>query len=150
MAVMRDRPYMNSNFVVEFRDEDGHFRTAGFAEVIFPRFTIEQAASRRGEQNVSQGIKPADATPDNHLVLTRGQSGDLDLYAWWNSARQGKTAKRRKLKIELLNEDQSAVVLTWHFSDVYPVSLSYSPLRAMEGGIVMESVELEFKSVEMS
>jgi phage tail-like protein len=150
MAVMRDRPYTNSNFLVEFRDEDGHSTTAGFAEVIFPPFTIEQTAPRRGKQSNSRSGEPVDVTAGNHLVLKRGQSGDLDLYAWWHGARKAKTTKRRTLKIELLNEDQSAVVLTWHFKDVYPVSLSYSPLRAMEGGIVMESVELAFKSVEMS
>ncbi len=147
---MRDRPYLNSNFLVEFRDEDGHSMTAGFAEVIFPRFMIEQAAPRQGEPIVSQSVDPAGAAPGNHLVLKRGQSGDLDVYRWWHSARQGKTAKRHTLKIELLGEDQSTVVLTWNFRNVYPVSLSYSPLRAMEGSIVMESVELAFESLEMS
>ena len=150
MAVMRDRPYTNSNFLVEFRDDDGHSITAGFAEVIFPRFTIEQAAPRQGEPIVSEGVEPTGATTGNHVVLKRGQSGDLDVYAWWRSARQGKMAKRHTLKIELLSEDQSSVVLTWHFRNVHPVSLSYSPLRAMEGSIVMESVELAFESVEMS
>ena len=150
MAVMRDRPYTNSNFLVEFRDEDGYSMTAGFAEVIFPPFTIEQAAPRQGEPIVSQDVEATAANTGNHLVLKRGQSGDLDVYAWWHDARQGKTAKRRTLKIELLSEDHSTVVLTWHFQNVYPVSLSYSPLRAMEGSIVMESVELAFESVEMS
>ncbi len=150
MALMRDRPYMNSNFHVEFRDEDGPCMTAGFAEVIFPRFTTGQVTPRRSGQKPSQSAEPVDATSGNHLVLTRGQSGDLDLYAWWHSTRRARTARRRTLKVELLNEDQSAVVLTWHFSEVYPVSLSYSPLRAMEGGILMETVELAFKSVEMS
>ena len=150
MALMRDRPYTNSNFLVEFRDDDGTRMTAGFAEVIFPRFTTEQAAPRRGGQKASQNVEKVDAASGNHLVLTRGQSGDLDLYAWWHSARRARTAMRRTLKIELLSEDRTAVVLTWLFREVYPVSLSYSPLRAMEGGIVMESVELSFKSVEMS
>ncbi len=124
--------------------------TAGFAEVVFPRFTIKKPAPRQGSQKASSSVETVDATGGNYLVLTRGQSGDLDLYAWWHSARQARAAKRRSLKIELLSEDRSAVVLTWHFTEVYPVSLSYSPLRAMEGGIVMESVELAFKSVEMS
>ena len=147
---MRDRPYSNSNFLVEFRDEDGKRTTAGFAEVIFPRFTTEQAGPRRGGQKPSPSAGAVGAVTGNYLVLTRGQNGDLDFYAWWNSARGARTAKRRTLKIELLSDDRSAVVLTWHFSEVHPVSLSYSPLRAMESGILMESVELAFKSVVMS
>ena len=150
MAVMRDRPYTNSNFHVEFRGEDGYSMTAGFAEVIFPRFAIETVDSRQGGSTESRVAEPAGTTAGNRLVLTRGQSGDLDLYAWWNSSRQGKAPKRRTLKIELLGDDHSTVVLTWHFRNTYPVSLSYSPLRAMEGGIVMESVELAFGSMEMS
>ena len=58
--------------------------------------------------------------------------------------------KRRTVKIELLSEDLTTVVLTWHFREAYPVSLSYSPLRALDGGIVMESVALAFESMEMS
>jgi hypothetical protein len=53
------------------------------------------------------------------------------------------------VKVELLGEDQSTVVLTWRFDNVRPVSLSYSPLRAMEGGILMETLILEFNRVEM-
>jgi phage tail-like protein len=150
MAVMRDCPYTNSNFLVEFQDEDGHYMTSGFAEVIFPRFAIENADRHQGESTDSQVAEPAGATAGKHLILIRGQSGDLDLYAWWNIARQGKAPKRRTLKIELLGDDHSTVVLTWHFRNAYPVSLSYSPLRAMEGGIVMESVELAFESMKMS
>jgi phage tail-like protein len=150
MAMMRDRPYTNSNFLVEVRDAVGTCMTAGFAEVIFPRFTTGHGAPRRGGQKPSQSVETGGAAGGNYLVLTRGQSGDLDLYAWWHSARRARTAKPRTLKIELLNEDRSAVVLTWQFNEVYPVSLSYSPLRAMEVGVVMETVELAFTSVEMS
>ena len=150
MAMIRDRPYTNSNFLVEFHDDAGTCMTAGFAEVIFPRFTAGHVAPRRDGQKASKSVRAVDAAGGNCLVLTRGQSGDLDLYAWWQNARRAGKAKRRTLKIELLNEDRSAVVLTWQFSGVYPVGLYYSPLRAMEAGIVMETVELAFTSVEMS
>jgi hypothetical protein len=56
----------------------------------------------------------------------------------------------RTVRIELLGDDHVTVVLTWHFARAYPVSVSYSPLRALEGGIVMETVELAFDRVEMS
>ena len=76
--------------------------------------------------------------------------GHLDLYAWWNKARRGRAPRRRTVKIELLGEDQITVVLTWHFRNARPVSLSYSPLRAVEGGIVVETLELAFDNMEMS
>ncbi len=140
MAVMRDRPYVNSNFLVDLGTGDGNSVTAGFAEVIFPAFNI-------GSTNHSD---PARAHESSRLILKRGLIGALDLYSWWSSAPRGKTPKRRTVKITLLGEDHSTVVMTWLFRKAYPTTLSYSPLRATEGSVVMETVELAFDSMEMS
>ena len=142
MAVMRDRPYVNSNFLVDLGTGDGNSVTAGFAEVIFPVFTIGSTKPRASD--------PAGAHESNHLILKRGVIGALDLYSWWSSAARGKKPQRRTVKIELLGEDHSTVVMTWRFRKAYPATLSYSPLRATEGSVVMETVELAFDSVEMS
>jgi phage tail-like protein len=150
MAVLRDRPYGNSNFLVDFGEGDSRSVTAGFAEVIFPPFTFDHAGRDPDGPTDSLVAEPMNATACNRLVLKRGLIGALDLYDWWNSARHGMAAKRRAVKIELLSEDLTTVVLTWHFRNVYPVSLSYSPLRALDGGIVVESIELAFERVEMS
>jgi len=141
MAVMRDRPYLNSNFLVDLGTRDRHSVTAGFAEVIFPVFTIGSPL---------HGSDPANAHERSHLILKRGLIGVLDLYFWWSSAPRGKTPQRRTVKIELLGEDHRTVVMTWRFRKAYPVTLSYSPLRATEGSVVMETVELAFDSMEMS
>jgi len=150
MAVLRDRPYGNSNFLVDFGEGDSRSVTAGFAEVIFPQFTFNHARPGPDAPIDSQVAAPANATACNRLVLKRGLIGALDLYDWWNGARHGAAPKQRTVKIELLSEDLTTVVLTWHFRKAYPVSLSYSPLRALDGGIVMESIELAFESMEMS
>ena len=150
MAVMRDRPYCNSNFLVDFGEGDSRSVTVGFSEVIFPTFTLDAVDWRQGEPMTPQVTERANSTAGNRLVLKRGLTGALNLYEWWNNARHGKEPMRRTMKVELLGEDLSTVVLTWHFHDVYPVSLSYSPLRALEGGIVMVSIELAFETMEMS
>jgi phage tail-like protein len=150
MAVMRDRPYGNSNFLVDFGGEDSRALTAGFSEVIFPPFPVDQAGPDEYESMETQDTQSTDAAVGNHLVLKRGVIGTLDLYDWWKKARRGKEPRRRTVKIELLSDDHSTVVLTWRFRNVRPVSLSHSPLRAKEGGIVMETVELAFDNIEMS
>ena len=141
MAVMRDRPYVNSNFLVDLGTGESNSVTAGFAEVIFPVLTTGSTKPRDGDT--------AGANESNRLILKRGLIGALDLYSWWSSAPRGKKPQRRTVKIELLGEDHS-IVMTWCFRKAYPTSLSYSPLRATEGGVVMETVELAFASVEMS
>ena len=40
--------------------------------------------------------------------------------------------------------------MTWRFRNVRPVRLSYSPLHALDGGVLMETIELAFSDVEMA
>ena len=40
--------------------------------------------------------------------------------------------------------------MTWRFRNVKPVSLAYSPLDALDGTVLMETIELAFDDVEMS
>jgi phage tail-like protein len=149
VAILRDRPYANSNFLVDFGNGKVRAVTAGFSEVIFPEFVIagdEQSAAARAEQLHADSVC---SRQNNHLVLKRGVIGSLDLYDWWNKTRRGKAPKRRILKIQLLSEDHDTIVLTWRFYNVRPVTLAYSPLRANESGIVIETLELAFDRMEM-
>jgi len=131
VAEQRDRPHGNSNFVVEFGSGASRSGRTGFAEVVFAPFTIAESAAGR-------------------LVLRRGVTGALDLYAWWDQARRGKAPPRRVMSVKLLADDHATVVWTWRFRNVRPVSLSYSPLRGAEGGILMETIELSYDDVEMA
>ena len=139
LAEPRERPCGNANFLVDFGGHDARSVAAGFSEVIFPPFGVDAPAV----EGAAVGI-------DSCLILKRGVTGNLDLYAWWLKARRGKAPQRRTLKIELLAEDQASVVLTWRFRNVRPFSLSYSPLRASEGAVVIETMALAFDSVEVS
>jgi len=149
MAVISERPYRNSNFLVDFGRGDSGSLLAGFAEVIFPDFVVDQPDGLQRPHMGPQPVEQAGVAAANRLVLKRGVMGALDLYAWWDEARKGKAPRQRTVKVELLGEDQSTVVLTWRFDNVRPVSLSYSPLRALEGGILMETLILEFDRMEM-
>jgi phage tail-like protein len=144
MQTLRDRPLGSSNFLVEIGGASGRAAGAGFAEVIFPSFTIDTGTG-------SDGAALAGATaPSRHLVLRRGATGALDLYDWWDQARHGKAPRRRVVKVRLLADDQATVVMTWRFNNVRPLSLAYSPLQAMGGTILMETIELAFDAVEMT
>ena len=139
VAGPRERPCSNANFLVDFGGPDAHSVAAGFSEVIFPPFMVDAPAT-----------EGAAASLDSCLILKRGVTGNLDLHAWWQKARRGKAPQRRTLKIELLAEDHATVVLTWRFRNVRPFSLSYSPLRASEGAVLIETMALAFDSVEVS
>lgn len=148
MAQQRDRPYGNANFLVDFGDGKAGSVVGGFSEVVFPVFSAGTVAADTPAQTAS---KPETAQTEsaNRLILKRGFIGSLDLYAWWHKARDGRAPKRKTLQVKLLSEDHETVVTTWRFREVRPVSLSYSPLLANEGGILIETVEFAFDRMEM-
>lgn len=142
LAVPRERPCGNANFLVDFGGPDSRSArsaAAGFSEVIFPPFLVDAPV-----------VEGAAASLDSCLILKRGVTGNLDLHAWWQQARRGKAPLRRTLKIELLAEDHVTVVLTWRFRNVRPFSLCYSPLHASQGVVLIETMALAFGSVEVS
>lgn len=42
------------------------------------------------------------------------------------------------------------MALTWTFHQVRPVALSYSPFRAQEDAVLIETLELAFERFELS
>ena len=152
MAEQRDRPHGSSNFVVEFGSGASRSGRTGFAEVVFAPFTLPERAPGRVAR-ASSAPPAAQASSEaatQRLVLRRGVTGALDLYAWWDQARRGKAPPRRVMNVKLLAEDHATVVWTWRFRNVRPVSLSYSPLRGVDGGVLMETIELAYDDVEMA
>lgn len=137
MIAHRDEPSLGNRFLVSIGEQDGREPAAGFAEVIFPPF--DHAHER-------------DAAPDDArplLVLRRGATGRLDLYEWWDAARRHKALPTRTVTVQLLGDGERPV-LTWRFLGAYPVTLTYSPLNAMSGNLVMEQIALAFERVEMA
>ena len=129
-------PLGRSNFRVDLGQGDPDAPAAGFCEVVFPALVADAAAE--------------DATPDaRHLVLRRGATGALDLYAWWSASRDGRAPERRTVTVELLSGDAARVVMRWRFRDAWPVRLHYSPLDAMVSGLLFETVALAFVRVDM-
>ena len=150
MAEQRDRPHGSSNFVVEFGSGASRSGRTGFAEVVFAPFTIAERAPGRRAAASTQAAAPSSEAAAPRLILRRGVTGALDLYEWWDQARRGRAPPRRVMNVKLLAEDHATVVWTWRFRNVRPVSLSYSPLRGVDGGILMETIELAYDDVEMA
>jgi phage tail-like protein len=153
MALVRDRPYSNAHFLVDFGDGNAWAASGGFSEVIFPEFVIPS-----GKRGSRAHRPPADSIVErqrSHLILKRGATGALDLYDWWNKARSGnarlgKAPKGRMLTVHLLAEDLRTVVMSWRFTNARPVALAYSPLRAAETSVLIETLELAFDGMEMA
>lgn len=147
MAVERDHPYGNARFIVDLGLGDPQSARHGFRVVAFPVF---DAATSATPGRIVKGAPPVAASAGvERLVLSRGATGSLDLYAWWNAVRSGKPPKGRTATVDLLGEEGKPV-MRWTFRNVRPVTLTWSPLDAMDGGVLMETVELAFDSMEVT
>jgi len=146
----RDRPHGSAHFLVEIGRSNARAAEAGFFEVIFPPFAVAHAAPRNRVEDAAATAAGAVVPANDCLVLRRGATGALDLYAWWDAARRGEAPRRRVVTVKLLADDLRTVVLTWRFRNARPLRLSYSPLCAIDGGVLMETIELAFDAVEMA
>lgn len=145
-AAIAAGPHANANFRVDLGDPGG--RDRGFCEVVFPEFRVDaREAGRSGTGRRLARRDDGEASP--YLTLRRGVTGALDLYAWWDRARRGKAAQRRTVTVQLLAADHATVVLTWTFRRAHPVSLSYAPLNALQGAVLIETLVLDFDAMEM-
>jgi phage tail-like protein len=147
MAVQRDRPYPGFNFLVDLGIGDGP--EAGFSEVVFPEFALDVIEYRSGNAKENGVIKLTGLERYGNVVLKRGVAGSLNLYQWWNQARNGDYTAARNVVIHLQNEDHSAVVLTWKLLRARPVKLLYAGLRAAGQELAVEHLELAFERIEM-
>jgi len=142
VAVQRDNPYPNFNFVVDIGAGDD----IGFSEVDLPAGEIEVIEYREGSDNVSSARKLPGRAKYPNVVLKRGVTGRLDLFQWWDEVRDG-SLQRRNVTITLLDEQRNPVQ-RWRLRNAWPAKLDYSTLQALGNEVVIETLELAHQGFE--
>jgi phage tail-like protein len=144
MAVLRNRPYGNYNFLVDFGEGNG-----GFSEVIIPGIVIDVIEYRNGNdpENAVRKIPGTIKVPD--VTLKRGLVGALDLYAWINDVRNGNVNAVRNVLIQLQSEDHSTIVWSWILRRAWPSRYSFGPLNAKGTDVAMEELVLSYERLEI-
>ena len=114
--------------------------------MIFAPFTLADGDRRRIAAHGARGR----ATPPIGSCCAAARPARSTSTPGGTRRASGKAPARRVVKVKLLAADHATVVMSWRFRNVRPVSLSYSPLQAMDGSVLMETLELAFDAVEMS
>lgn len=135
MAIFRHSPYGGYNFLVSV---DG--REAGFAEVVLPTATIEVIDYRSGNDPTNEPRRLLGTTAYSNAILRRGITGSLDLWQWFDGARNG-DQERRTVVVTLLRESREPV-LTWKLRNCIPVKYVGPTLNATASDVAIEEVEL--------
>ncbi len=149
MAVLRNEPYGNYNFLVDIGDGNTEGPHAGFSEVILPQAEIEIIEYRTGNAKESGVTKIPGRQRYDNVVLKRGIVGSLNLYQWWNEVRNGNVNARRNVTIQLQNEDRSEVVMVWKLIRAWPAKYTGPHLNGKGNDIAIQTLELAIERLEM-
>lgn len=149
MAVERDKPYSNFNFLVDLGAGETDDQRTGFAEVILGEASVDVIRYRSGNDKESTERKIPGLVRYGNVTLKRGVTGSLDLYKWYDDVRNGSASAARNVNIHLQNEDRTQVVLTWKLGRAWPVKYSFSPLNAQGKEVLIEELELTYERMEM-
>jgi phage tail-like protein len=128
-------PYLGCLFTVEIEG----LLAGGFAEVSGLEIEIETESYREGGRNDMVHSLPVGATY-GRLILQRGLVDSDVLWRWQSDVRNGKQT-RHKVRITLRTAD-GRQRREWRVIDALPVKWGGLELKAGEGQVAMERLEL--------
>lgn len=149
MAVLRDRPYPQFNFLVDLGDGTTEGPRAGFQEVSGLGTEVMVTEYRNGNSRENSVIKITGLSKVSDVTLKRGVIGSLDLYRWLDDVRNGNQSALRTVTIQLQSEDRSAVVQTWKLLRARIVKHTSGPLNAQASDVAMEEIVLAYERLEL-
>ena len=126
-------PFTNLRFAVGIEGLD----STRAVEVVFPTARIVNSPRKRR------------VVQFDSLVVRRGLTHSTEWYDWWNQARRSTRANPRRLVTVVLQNAGGAEAMRWLYPDSVPLNYSLSPLNALVGAAVIESLELQVGGFEL-
>ena len=149
MAVLRDRPYVQFNFLVDLGDGNTTGAQAGFQECSNIGMEVTVAEYRNGNEAENSVRKITGLNKSTDVTLKRGIIGSLNLYQWLNDIRNGNQNALRNVVVHLQNEDHSAIVQTWKLMRARIIKHISGPMNAKGTDVAMEELTLAYERLEM-
>jgi phage tail-like protein len=149
MAVMRDRPYTQFNFLVDLGDGVTEGPNAGFQEVsaISTEVAVIEYRNGNSKENSVQKITGLNKATD--VTMKRGIIGSLNLYQWLDEIRNGDQNALRTVTIQLQNEDHTEIVQTWKLRRARIIKYASGPFNAKGSDVAMEELVLAYERLEL-
>jgi phage tail-like protein len=149
MAVVRDTPYNQFNFLVDIGTGLTEGPEAGFQEVSGIGMEVTVAEYRNGNDRENNVRKITGLAKYPNVSLKRGLIGSLQLYKWLDQIRNGDQGALRTVTIQLQSEDHTKVVLTWRLLRARIVKHTSGPFNAKGTDVAMEEMVLAYERLEL-
>ena len=144
----RDNPYGAFNFMVRLGNNGGEDQIAGgFADVSGLGSEVKFSEYRNGNDMENHVRKVPNINSTDDVTLKRGVIGDLRLFSWLKSTREG-DIEPQTVTITLLDERRSAVC-RWILTNAQPKKWVGPTLAAKGGGeVAMEELHLVAERID--
>ena len=149
MAVPRERPYVQFNFLVDIGDGVTDGPQAGFQELSGIGMEVTVSEYRNGNHKENSVMKVTGMNKQTDVTAKRGVIGSLNLYRWLDQIRNGDQNAMRTVTISLQNEDHTAVVQTWKLLRARIIKHTSGPFNAKGTDVAMEELVLAYERLEM-
>jgi len=149
VAVLRDRPYAQFNFLIDLGTGNTDGPEAGFQECSEIGMSVDVIEYRNGNEKDNAVRKLTGLAHMNDVTLRRGIIGSLNLYQWLDQIRNGDAAAYRTVLIHLMSEDHTQTVLTWKLLRARIVKHTSGPLNAKGTDVAMEELTLAYERLEL-
>jgi phage tail-like protein len=137
----RANPYGRFNFIVKLGDISDEDQIAGgFSEVSGICSEVVYAEYRNGNDKDNHVRKIPTLTKTSDVTLRRGLIGDLSLFEWFKSTREGDVSPRT-VTITLLDEARNPVC-SWVLYRALPKKWTSPPLSATGTDVAIEELVL--------
>jgi phage tail-like protein len=149
MAVQRDRPYAQFNFLIDLGAGATDGPQAGFQECSEIGMSVDVIQYRNGNDRENSVRKLTGLARYPNVTLRRGIIGSLDLYQWLNDIRDGNQTAYRTVTVQLLSEDHTSAVQAWKLLRARIIKHTSGPLNAKGTDVAMEELVLAYERLEM-
>ena len=149
MAVLRDRPYVQFNFLVDLGTGNTDGPEAGFQELSGIGMEVTVSEYRNGNEKENSVRKITGLNKSTDVTMKRGVIGSLNLYQWLNEIRNGNQNAYRTITISLQNEDHTATVQTWKLLRARIIKHTSGPMNAKGTDVAMEELVVAYERLEM-
>jgi phage tail-like protein len=149
MAVQRDRPYVQFNFLVDLGSGVTDGPQAGFQECSNIGMEVTVAEYRTGNMKENSVQKITGINKATDVTMKRGVIGSLDLYQWLDQIRNGDQTAFRTVTVSLQNEDHTQVVQQWKLLRARIIKHVSGPMNAKGTDVAMEELTLAYERLQM-
>jgi phage tail-like protein len=149
MATLRERPYVQFNFLVDLGTGSTAGPEAGFQEISGIGMEVTVSEYRAGNHKENSVMKITGLNKSTDVTMKRGVIGSLNLYQWLDDIRNGDQTAYRTVTIQLQNENHTDVVATWKLLRARIIKHTSGPLNAKGTDVAMEELVLAYERLEM-